>query len=30
MKSLYFKEKRDAPKRPDHGIVVELCEVFNQ
>ena len=24
------KEKRDYPKRPDHGIVVELCEVFNQ
>ncbi len=25
-----IKEKRDHPKRPDHGIVVELCEVFNQ
>ena len=24
------KEKRDDPKRPDHGRVVELCEVFNQ
>jgi acyl dehydratase len=24
------KEKRDYPKRPDHGIVVELCEVLNQ
>lgn len=24
------KEKREYPKRPDHGIVVELCEVFNQ
>ncbi len=24
------KEKRDDPKRPDHGIVVELCEVLNQ
>jgi acyl dehydratase len=24
------KEKRDAPKSPQHGIVVELCEVFNQ
>jgi hypothetical protein len=30
MKSLYFKEKRDAPKRPDQAVVVELCEVFNQ
>jgi acyl dehydratase len=25
-----IKEKRDHPKRADHGIVVELCEVFNQ
>ena len=25
-----IKERRDHPKRPDHGIVVELCEVFNQ
>ena len=25
-----IKEKRDAPKLPDHGIVVEVCEVFNQ
>jgi acyl dehydratase len=25
-----LKEKRDDPKRPAHGIVVELCEVFNQ
>jgi acyl dehydratase len=25
-----IKEKRDAPKRPHHGVVVELCEVFNQ
>lgn len=24
------KEKRDSPKSPDHGLVVELCEVFNQ
>jgi acyl dehydratase len=24
------KEKRDSPKRPEYGIVVELCEVFNQ
>jgi len=24
------KGKRADPKRPDHGIVVELCEVFNQ
>lgn len=24
------KEKRDHPKRPAYGIVVELCEVFNQ
>jgi acyl dehydratase len=24
------KEKRDYSKRPDHGVVVELCEVFNQ
>jgi hypothetical protein len=25
-----IKEKRDAGKRPGHGIVVEGCEVFNQ
>ena len=25
-----IKEKRDHPKRADHGIVVEFCEVFNQ
>jgi len=25
-----IKEKRDAPKSPKHGVVVELCEVFNQ
>jgi acyl dehydratase len=25
-----LKEKRDDPRRPAHGIVVELCEVFNQ
>lgn len=25
-----IKEKRDSPKSPRHGIVVELCEVFNQ
>lgn len=25
-----IKEKRDYPKRPDHGYVVELVEVFNQ
>jgi acyl dehydratase len=24
------KEKRDDPKRPKHGIVVEACEVINQ
>jgi len=24
------KDKRDHPKSPPHGIVVELCEVFNQ
>jgi len=24
------KEKRDSPKRPSHGIVVELLEAFNQ
>lgn len=24
------KEKRDSPKSPRHGIVVEFCEVFNQ
>jgi acyl dehydratase len=25
-----LKEKRDSPKRPDQGIVVELVEAFNQ
>jgi len=25
-----IKEKRDHPKKPDHGYVVELVEVFNQ
>lgn len=25
-----IKEKRDDAKRPDHGIVVEACEVLNQ
>ena len=25
-----IKDKRDSPKSPRHGIVVELCEVFNQ
>lgn len=25
-----IKEKRDHPKRPDNGLVVELCEVYNQ
>jgi acyl dehydratase len=25
-----IKDKRDSPKSPQHGIVVELCEVFNQ
>jgi acyl dehydratase len=25
-----IKEKRESPKSPHHGIVVELCEVFNQ
>lgn len=25
-----IKEKRDFPKRPDHGVVVEGVEVFNQ
>src|SRR5579884_3093446 len=25
-----IKEKRDSPKSPDHGIVIELCEVVNQ
>ena len=24
------KDKRDSSKSPDHGIVVELCEVLNQ
>jgi acyl dehydratase len=24
------EEKRDDPKRPGHGIVVEACQVFNQ
>lgn len=25
-----IKEKREDPKRPDYGIVVELCEAINQ
>jgi acyl dehydratase len=25
-----IKEKRDDPKRPNHGIVVEACQVINQ
>jgi acyl dehydratase len=25
-----LKEKRDSPKRPDHGFVVELLEAINQ
>ena len=25
-----IKEKRDSPKSPHHGIVVELCEALNQ
>jgi acyl dehydratase len=25
-----IKEKRDAVKKPGHGLVVEACEVFNQ
>jgi len=25
-----LKEKRESPKRPDHGIVVEFLEAFNQ
>lgn len=25
-----IKEKRDAPKSPRHGVVVELCEAINQ
>lgn len=25
-----IKEKRDHPKKPDHGFMVELVEVFNQ
>ncbi|MDP9352610.1 MAG: MaoC family dehydratase, partial [Chloroflexota bacterium] len=25
-----IKEKRDFPKRPDHGVVVEGLEVLNQ
>jgi acyl dehydratase len=25
-----IKEKKDSPKSPQHGIVVELCEVENQ
>lgn len=24
------KDKRESPKSPQHGIVVELCEAFNQ
>lgn len=27
---LTVKERRDDPKRPKHGIVVERCEVLNQ
>ncbi len=27
---LTIKEKRDSPKSPCHGIVVELCEALNQ
>lgn len=27
---LTVKEKREDPKRPGHGIVVEACEVMNQ
>jgi acyl dehydratase len=25
-----IKEKRDSPKSPHHGIIVELCEALNQ
>lgn len=25
-----IKEKREYPKRPTYGVLVELCEVFNQ
>ena len=25
-----IKEKRDHPKKPDHGFMVELVEIFNQ
>lgn len=25
-----IKEKKDSPKSPEHGIVVELCQVVNQ
>jgi acyl dehydratase len=28
--SVSIKEKKDSPKSPDHGIVVELCQVTNQ
>ena len=28
--ALSIKEKRDDPKRPRHGVVVETCEVTNQ
>ncbi len=28
--SVAVREKRDDPKRPGHGMVVETCEVFNQ
>ncbi len=28
--SVTVREKRDDPKRPGHGMVVETCEVFNQ
>jgi acyl dehydratase len=27
---IMLKEKRDSPKRPDHGIVVEMVEAINQ
>lgn len=30
MKSLHFKERHNAPKCPDHAVVVELCKLFNQ
>ena len=28
--SVSIKEKKDSPKSPEHGIVVELCQVTNQ